>query len=213
MRDDLVIIGGLVLLMLSTKRERIPWGTGWHWPVQDLLQPYDPAHPGEIDYPAVITQEFRRAVPGTADHLGVDIAYERFRVDDKPEYTGHDSSGRYFAPSTTPILAARDGVVWSVGPSPRGLSIVIDHGAPFAGFYQHLSSTVLPAHVGGRRSGGGEAVRVKAGDVIGAMGYDPIDPGGFRHLHFAVWYKGAGDAASVDPTDMLRDAKRSTWRR
>ena len=35
-------------------------------------------------------------------------------------------------------------------------------------------------------------VPVKSGDVLGTMGYDPIDPQGLRHLHFEVWYQGDG---------------------
>jgi murein DD-endopeptidase MepM/ murein hydrolase activator NlpD len=175
-----------------------------------MTPPHD--RPGDADFPALITQEYKPVV-----HLGVDLAYKRYAPGTLPQFAPpHDSTGLYFAPPTTPILAARDGVVWSVGPSPRGLSVVISHAKPFATYYQHLASSNLPTHVGGRRVGGGDAVRVRAGDVIGTMGYDPIDPQAFRHLHFAVWYNGASlhrdDVSSVDPADMLRNATRSTWR-
>jgi murein DD-endopeptidase MepM/ murein hydrolase activator NlpD len=163
----------------------------------------------EVDYPATITQEFR-----DPSHLGVDVAYQRIATSDRPEYAPpHDSdaSGKYFSPPGTPILAARDGKVWSVGKSPRGISVVLSHAKPWATFYQHLESCVLPAHAEGRLASGGDGMTVRAGDVIGRMGWDPLDPEGFRHLHFAVWYKGSGDKASVDPVVAMRTWKRSTW--
>jgi murein DD-endopeptidase MepM/ murein hydrolase activator NlpD len=127
---------------------------------------------------ALVSQEFRRP-----DHLGVDIM---FRV-----------GGRWVAPPGTHVLAAKDGVVWSTGETARGHNVVLDHGPPFATFYQHLETVAVSR---------GQAV--KAGDVLGTMGADPTDPQGLRHLHFAVWYKGNGDKASVDPQSDM-----GNWRR
>lgn len=95
-----------------------------------------------------------------------------------------------------PIVAARDGTVWSVGETERGHSVVLDHGPPWATFYQHLKTVAVE-----------KGQTVKAGDVIGTMGHDPTDAQLITHLHFATWYKGAGNAASVDPAPMLAVAR------
>jgi murein DD-endopeptidase MepM/ murein hydrolase activator NlpD len=143
------------------------WGGDWVWPV-----PTGPLGP------AVISQEFRR--PG---HLGVDIMYRQ--------------AGRWVAPAGTQVVAARDGVVWSTERTARGWNVVLDHGPPWATWYQHLEGVAVAK---GRR--------VSAGELLGRMGADPTDPEGLRHLHFATWYKGAGDAASVDPAGAM-----AAWRR
>lgn len=52
---------------------------------------------------------------------------------------------------------------------------------------------------------------LRAGDQLGTMGADPLDAQKLRHLHFAVWYRGHGDAASVDPADSMRHWRRSAW--
>jgi len=117
-----------------------------------------------------LTQEFK---PGP--HRGVDIV----------------------GPQGARIIAARSGRVWSVGPTERGWSVVIDHGKPFATFYQHLeSANVVRGQV------------VTAGQPIGVMGIDPTDRQQVRHLHFAVWFEGHGDNASVDPEAVMK-----TWSR
>lgn len=157
--DEEVLAIGLVLLMMQ--RSTSPdWGanSAWVFPVPD--------RPG---LPAVISQEFRRS-----NHRGVDIMYRE--------------RGKWVAPVGTPILAARAGVVWSVTDTERGKSVVIDHGPPWATFYQHLEEVKVA-----------KGQTVVAGQEIGTMGSDPTDPQGLRHLHFAVWWKGSGDDASVDP--------------
>lgn len=126
---------------------------------------------------AIISQEYKPLV-----HLGVDIMFR--------------SRGIYYANAGVSIVAARDGVVWSSGMSPRGISVVIDHGPPFATFYQHLESSDVV-----------KGQRVFAGEKIGTMGIDPLDAQHVRHLHFAVWYKGSGDSASIDPTTQM-----ANWR-
>lgn len=161
-RDGELILWVGVLYIMS-KQSDIQWGEGWVWPV-----PRDTAQ--ALGKP-VITQEFRRP-----SHLGVDIMYR--------------SGDRFVAPEGTPILAARSGTVWSTGQTARGWNVVVDHGPPFATFYQHLAAE--PDVVKGDL--------VAAGQRIGVMGIDPTDGEGVRHLHFAVWYQGAGDSASVDPS-------------
>jgi murein DD-endopeptidase MepM/ murein hydrolase activator NlpD len=207
-RDDLVIGGLMLLMVFSGRRAPVPWGSGWMWPVPTLVPL------GATAYPAEISQEF-----SAPNHYGVDIAYRRKALSDGvtvyPPGT-HDGTARYFSPPGTPIVAARDGTVWSTSTGPRGIAVVLDHGKPFATFYQHLASTSLPKHASGKQANGGAPLAVRAGDVIGTMGYDPTDPEGFRHLHFAVWFDGAGDAASVDPWVAMESSavpwSRVTWR-
>jgi murein DD-endopeptidase MepM/ murein hydrolase activator NlpD len=106
----------------------------------------------------------------------------------------------YFVPDgAVPVLAARDGKLWSIQRTARGWGIVLDHGPPWATYYQHLDS-VSPDVAAMQRG-----APIRAGQPLGVMGSDPTDGGHVRHLHFAVWYQGHGDQASVEP-DMR------TWR-
>jgi murein DD-endopeptidase MepM/ murein hydrolase activator NlpD len=99
-----------------------------------------------------------------------------------------------------PVLAVRDAKVWSAGMTPRGYSVVLDHGPPWASYYTHLSEMfVQPTQRG--QSG----QRVRAGDVIGHVGADPLDGDGLMHLHFELWYRGAREAA-IDPAPLM-----ATW--
>lgn len=209
-RDDdaLLLLALGALVVMGAGDNAIPDPSGWWWPVPDLLAPGDPPRPSVVYYPATVSQEFRKP-----DHVGVDIMYRRDGIRDMPQYPrGHDGSVTFFAPPGTPVYAARDGTVWSAGMSPRGISVVLDHGRPFATFYQHLADTVFPMGTHDGRDPTGKVITVKGGDLIGHMGYDPIDPEGLRHLHFAVWKDGAGDSASVDPTRSMRNWKRTAWR-
>lgn len=182
----LILLGVGLVLIASGRRVVIPWGDGWVWPVPPAR------YPDGSTYVPVISQEYR---PGS--HLGVDVMYRRRNRSDRPEVPrGPNGTLAFFAPPGTPVVAARDAAVWSVDKSPRGWQIVLDHGKPFATYYQHLSSANVA-----------KGDRVVAGQQIGMMGGDPLDaPQHLRHLHFAVWYKGAGDAASVDAAPMLERA-------
>jgi murein DD-endopeptidase MepM/ murein hydrolase activator NlpD len=195
----------LALGVVVMTYDPVEWGDPllWHWPIGDLITgSLVPAY-----YPAAISQEFRRA-----DHLGVDLMYKRQGQADPPGVSAIDhASAQWFAPVNTPIVAARDGLVWSVDKSPRGIEVVLDHGKPFATYYQHLSSTVLPVGTFKGKAPNGQQLRVRAGQVIGQMGYDPTDPQGLRHLHFAVWY-GGNNESSVDPQRAMRSWQRSAWR-
>ncbi len=204
-RDTAIALGVVALLVLRKGSRVVTWGNEklWTVPVPDLR-----FSTTGVTYRAVISNGF--APPA---HAGVDFMYARRVAGDQPAYppSTHDGSPRYFAPPNTPIVAARDGVLWSAGESARGWQVVLDHGKPFATYYQHLDRLEVPKAASGKVSATGRVYAVKAGDVIGFMGFDPIDPEGLRHLHFAVWYEGAGDRASVDPSHELTTWNRATW--
>lgn len=177
---DRTVIGVLALLLLMRGRRPthgVPWGAGWSWPVPPVR------YPDGRTYPPGVTQALK---PGV--HDGVDIMFRGYR-------TGDDLTqpAPYFAPAGTPILAARTGRVWSVAKTARGWAIVLDHGKPFATFYTHLHSVEALA----------KGMPVASGQRLGTMGIDPLDAQQVRHLHFAVWFDGMGDAASVDPTPVI----------
>jgi murein DD-endopeptidase MepM/ murein hydrolase activator NlpD len=116
-----------------------------------------------------------------------------------PPRTKHGARN-HFMPDAIAVLAVRDGLVWSAGKTPRGYAVVLDHGPPWASFYQHLSEMfVQPTQRG--KSG----QRVRAGDVIGHVGADPLDAEGLMHLHFELWYRGAHESA-IDPEPLM-----TTW--
>lgn len=155
------------------------WGLGWVFPVPDT-----PSRP------AVISQGF------SAAHRGVDICYQ-MSVSSTVLATRHVVWG---APPDTPVLAARDGRVWSVERGPRGWGVVLDHGPPWATYYLHMSDVASLS----------KGDPIKAGDRIGTMGADPLDAEHIVHLHFETWYKGAGDHA-VDPGRVMPLWARLDW--
>lgn len=191
------------------------WGEGWAWPVPDLITA------DGTRYPATVTQEFRGL-----QHPGVDVMYARRSAHDMPAYPAGEkakdglttiATAKFFAPSDTPIIAARDAKVWSVLSSPNGIFVVLDHGPPWATMYGHLSSCVLPLMTPEQAKKTPHTV--KAGDVIGVMGaglnVNPakglVDSQHLRHLHFEAWYKGAGPNAAADVAAVIGTWKRSTW--
>lgn len=198
--------GVLALLVLGRRRplEQQPpgaaapmgvWGTGWHFPVPDLVVD------GEA-YAAKATQEFKGAA-----HPGLDIMYQRKSATDRPEYPagvvdafGAKQSAQWFAPPATPVLAAKDGRVSWVGPSTNGIGVIINHGAPWSTFYMHLRQALVSV---------GE--NVQGGDKIGVMGHGEGDAQKLRHLHFETRL-GGDSSPAVDPTSVLDRFARSTWR-
>jgi murein DD-endopeptidase MepM/ murein hydrolase activator NlpD len=83
--------------------------------------------------------------------------------------------------------------------------VVIDHGKPWASMYQHLATSLLPAHARGLNVATGKATLVRQGDVLGTMGADPMQGArAFRHLHFETWREGR----PVDPASAMM-----TWAR
>jgi murein DD-endopeptidase MepM/ murein hydrolase activator NlpD len=136
-------------------------------------------------------------------HLGVDVMYPRRNANDQrdryPPRTKHGSRN-HFMPDATPVLAVRDAKVWSAGMTPRGYSVVLDHGPPWATYYTHLAEMFIQPT---KRGQSGQ--RVRAGDIIGHVGADPLDGEGLMHLHFELWYRGAREAA-IDPAPLM-----TTW--
>jgi len=207
--DTAIVIGGLALLLMSGGKRppgaaapnhpplsSIPWGVGWGWPVPRAT------FTDGTSYAPVVSNPF-----ASGPHYGVDVMYQRTSTADKlatfPPGTSNGSRN-YFAPPGTPILAAKDARVWSVIRSSRGWGVVLDHGKPFATFYQHLDAVAFPVHAMGYKLGTKTITTVKAGETLGTMGGDPSQGSqALRHLHFAVWYQGHGDAASVDPAAVM----------
>lgn len=186
----------LALAAVALTRKRTPnitWDDGWVWPVP----PMRPWKGGPVYNPEV-SHEFE-----DPEHFGVDIMYRRKSRQDLvqafPPGTP-DGNAKWFAPSRTPILAARAGKVWSVQKTAKGWNVVLDHHAPFATWYQHLETPSVVA---------GQSVTV--GQPLGFMGWDPLDAERLRHLHFAVWYQGHGDAASIDPAAAMSRWPRVPW--
>lgn len=198
----------LLLGALAFLQRRIAWGTGWVWPV--------PSYKSKdgITYPAVITDGI--GTPrGPGIHKGVDVMFKRRARSDRPEFKAGTSDGTplFFAPPGALVVAAKDGVVWFAGKTSRGYAVVIDHGKPFATFYTHLAApagVLAGDHASGRSALTGKPTHVKAGDVIGIMGFDPLDKQKLRHLHFEVWHGGPSTHA-VDPEPAMRAWSRVPW--
>jgi murein DD-endopeptidase MepM/ murein hydrolase activator NlpD len=199
-RDDKIMLAMVAALVLV--RRRIDWGAGWVWPVPPMRTK------DGVRYVPVITSRFGEPRPGGAIHRGVDIFYPRRNREDRPEYRAGTSQGskNFFAPTGTPILAAKDGLIWSAGKTPRGGTIVIDHGKPFATYYTHMTHVEFPDVVGGYVKGTKKRAPVKAGAVIGWMGFDPLDASKQNHLHFSVAFEGPPESAAIDPENAMR-----TW--
>lgn len=146
----------------------------WAWPLPTLTTP-ETLHP-------TVSQEFRAESAAAPPHLGVDIMY---RAATAPGA----QTPPWFCPADATVCAAAAGHVWQTGVSARGHFVVVDHGAPFLSFYQHLASLCTS-----------RGSSVKAGDALGRVGSDPTDGEHIIHLHFAIWKGGYGDAFAVDPT-------------
>lgn len=209
LRKDDAMLFGLVIGALAFLRRRVDWGSGWVWPVPTMRL-------NGITYQPVISDGPGSPRSNGTIHRGVDIMYRRRSATDVPQYANGSASGSpwHFAPERTPVLAAKDGKLWSAGLTPRGWSVVIDHGKPFATYYTHMDALNVPAAAGGKARASGKPVAVKAGDVIGWMGGDPLDGRRehLRHLHFAVWHNGT-DENAVDPSDAMKLWPRAamTW--
>ncbi len=224
MTAKIVIAGGALAVAAVSRREPTPSAPasglgpsgseleGWAWP----MPAWQGSAGGKVYEPLVSDGPGpRKRDDGKRGHNGADIDYKR-RIGELPEFKvgtrQASSSGLFFCPDGVPILAARDGKIWSVEPSERGLQIVLDHGKPFATYYQHMSRVFFPL---GREARG---TPVKAGQVIGLVGNGSPsmtlgDGGiaaaketGFSHLHFEIWKNGGSDRW-VDPSPYLMGAR------
>jgi murein DD-endopeptidase MepM/ murein hydrolase activator NlpD len=138
-----------------------------------------------------------RREPGSnisIEHGGVDIMYRRKPGD--PWRAGTPNGTPLFVmPDHRAALAASDGVVWSAAKTPRGWSVVIDHGPrKLATYYTHLSSVFVTAKQA-----------VSAGAPIGIIDADPVDAQGIKHLHLEIWRGRANDRS--DPQRLIE----TTW--
>jgi murein DD-endopeptidase MepM/ murein hydrolase activator NlpD len=163
----------------------------WGWPV--------PRYNGRAP---VISDGFgssRPSFPG-GKHRGVDIMFGRIASDQFP--IGPNGSKAFVMPDSWLAVAASDGVLWSAGYTPRGGSVVIDHGE-VATFYTHLQ-TILFAETKPPAKGTPKELlpRVKAGQPLGVIGADPLDPSRLKHLHLELWLGGPSNA--IDPAPLMK---------
>ena len=96
-----------------------------------------------------------------------------------------------FAPRGTPVIAASDGVVTSVGINRRGGNVVW-MARPMRGeslYYAHLDTQLVTA-----------GSYVRRGDVLGTVGNTGNARGGPTHLHFGIY---AHPGGAVDPLPYL----------
>lgn len=189
-----LIIGGAAIVggELGADPGRLPvdGGAQWIFPLP-IWRGYKPE----------VSDGFQGAV--TADHrkhLGADIMYRRKRsgVVQSPEerIDGINGTKLYFVPAGMVAYAVHDGRLWSTGETELGFNVVLDAGKPYACFYQHLSTLLVPVGV---KSGlfNGRPFPIRAGDPLGVVGGART---GYklRHLHFEVWKGGDRDTA-IDP--------------
>jgi hypothetical protein len=159
-------------------------------------------------YAPTRSQEYR-----APDHHGCDLMYHRraggadsMWPSGLTRMNGIEKSygtKNFFIPDRVFACAARDGTIWECTKSPRGLQIVVDHGRPFATYYQHLSSVLFPLGI----TKGAQGIAVRAGQPLGVIGFDPsgLDHQKLMHLHFEVWFQG-GANNHVDPWPLIERA-------
>ena len=158
----------------------------WVWPVQS----WNGRRPA-------ISSGFNSPRPGLPRHGGVDIMFERLPND--PFKAGTPNGAKsHVMPDDIAVLAAADGIVWSAMQTPRGHAVVIEH-SPLnvATFYAHLDKlNVTPTARAETKQ------RVRAGQMIGTVGFSPLDGEKLKHLHFEVWL--GGPSARVDPQQVIK---------
>lgn len=215
---DKAIIGVLLLVLWlggGGKRRGPSAGSYAGMTGPEVVWPVPTYHaPDGTTYDATVSSAFdsdrsnHDGTDGKHPHMGLDIMYKRKsptdRADEPPNVRGSDgfaSTAGYFAPVDTAVLAVKPGKVWSVTERTDGggWSIVVDHGKPWATYYTHIR--IPTVFVG---------TPVQAGDMLGLMGGNMADSARVRHLHFEVWYDGAGSKHSVD---VWSDKVTDTWSR
>lgn len=144
----------------------------------------------------VVSDGFGSPRPGGRRHQGVDMMFLR-RADDNLRPGTTNGSAGHVMPDNAVVVAASDGVIWSAQQTARGFAIVIDHGPRrIATFYTHLAGIFVTPTTRARSQ-----QKVRAGDPIGFVGFDPMDPQRLKHLHFELWRGGPKDA--VDPRALM----------
>jgi Peptidase family M23 len=173
--------------------------------------------PGKWVWPVPITRGRMPVVSsgwgsprGDRQHEGVDIMFRRVPSDPYP--VGSPNGSKLFVmPEDVLAVAASEGKVWSAGRTPRGFSVVIDHGehVKAATYYTHMDTLLVKPTARGRS---GE--RVKAGQPLGIVGADPMDARHLKHLHFALWAGGPSDAVDAEPLmkawEKIRDPRETS---
>ena len=164
-----------------------------------------PTLPGRWVWPVVTWNGRRPAIsdgvgtprPGGRTHRGVDIMFVRQATDTYRPGSPNGSAG-HVMPDDVVAVAASEGRVWSAEQTPRGYAVVIDHGPrTVATFYTHLEKLLVTPT---KRGASGQ--RVHAGQPLGIIGFDALDPATLKHLHFEVWLGGPQDA--IDPAPLMR---------
>lgn len=189
---------------------RLPWILGGgalaaYWWTRNhrvvSTQPFVGTLPGRWVWPVaswngrapVISDGFNSPRPGLPRHGGVDIMLRRQAGDTFGVGTPNGTK-LFVMPDEHPVLAASDGVIWSAMKTPHGHAIVIDHGPrKVATFYTHLDKMlVAPTAKAASKQ------HVRAGQMIGTVGFSPLDAQKIKHLHFEVWL--GGPSNRIDPS-------------
>jgi murein DD-endopeptidase MepM/ murein hydrolase activator NlpD len=161
----------------------------WGWPV--------PRWEGRAP---VISDGFGSPRP-PGKHQGVDLMFGRIATDPFPPGSPNGSKG-FVMPDAWMAVAASDGVLWSASYTPRGFAVVIDHGN-VATFYQHLDALFMPeTQPPPKGTPRVQRLPIKAGQPLGVIGADPLDPARLKHLHFELW--AGGPDRAVDPQPVMR---------
>jgi len=157
----------------------------WVWPVQS----WNGRRPA-------ISSGFNSPRPGLPRHGGVDIMFER-RPSDAFKAGTPNGAKNHVMPDDIAVLAAADGIVWSAMQTPRGHAVVIEHSPlSVATFYAHLDRiNVTPTARAETKQ------RVRAGQLLGTVGFSPLDGEKLKHLHFEVWL--GGPSARIDPQQIM----------
>ena len=153
----------------------------WVWPV--------PRWNGRAP---VISDGFGSRRSGGIRHGGVDVMFARLPSDAFKPGTPNGST-HFVMPDQLDAVAASDGMVWSASQTARGFAVVIGH-APVAKvmtFYTHLEKLFVA-----------KGDHVRAGQPIGIIGADPLDPEHVKHLHFELWL--GGPSNRLDPAPLMR---------
>lgn len=162
----------------------------WIWPV--------PSWKGRAP---VVSDGFHSPRPGFPQHGAVDIMFARLAADAALGVGSHNGSKAFVMPDRLPALAASDGIVWSAMQTPRGFAVVINHGKrgphSVATFYTHLDRLLVQPTARGASN-----ERVRAGQPIGTIGFDPSGADKLSHLHFELWLGGPNDR--IDPAPLMR---------